>query len=333
MRSSLDSTGTELTNCSPTRKHAVRGYLFIAAAALCWGVSATLGRAAFTGRLLEGRPLSPIEPLILAQSRVTISALLLIPLLLMTRGTRIFRMAWRDIALCLFVGVAGMAASNYFYYLSIQITNVATAIILQYTAPIWVLLYMIARRAQRATVQRIASVFLAVFGCALAIGVFSGQMKISALGVIAAQIAAVSFAFYNVAGARLVRQYERWTVLVYVLAGAALFWQFVNPAWKVAGAHYSSAQWLFMLVFAVTSILLPFSAYLGGLHHLDATRAIVTSCLEPVFSVVIAAIWLGEALGPLRVLGMAVVLGATVLVQMPDRETAGSAAVAVEPIE
>jgi len=41
--------------------------------------------------------------------------------------------------------VLGVAVSNYFYYVAIQKTNVATAIILQYTAPVWVLLYVVAR--------------------------------------------------------------------------------------------------------------------------------------------------------------------------------------------
>jgi drug/metabolite transporter, DME family len=329
----LVSTGTELKNSFQAEKHPIKGYLFIAAAAMFWGISATLGRAAFTGRLLPGHAVSPIEPLILAQSRTTISVLVLVPILLLTRGTRAFKMAWRDVGLCLLLGVAGMAVSNYFYYLSIQKTNVATAIILQYTAPIWVLLYMIARKVQRATVQRVSSVALAVFGCAMAIGVFSGQVKINTVGVIAAQIAAVSFAFYNILGARLVKQYDRWVVLAYVLAGAALFWQCVNPAWKIAGAHYSRDQWVFMCGFAIVSILLPFSSYVGGLQYLDATRAIVTSCLEPVFSVAIAAVFLGELVGPLQVTGMAIVLLSTVLVQMPDRGTPEPEHVVVEPIE
>jgi drug/metabolite transporter, DME family len=329
----LVSTGTELKNSFQTEKHPIKGYLFIAAAALFWGVSATLGRAAFTGRLLPAHQLNPIEPLILAQSRTTISVLVLVPLLLMMRGPRVFKMAWRDVGLCLLLGVAGMAVSNYSYYLAIQKTNVATAIILQYTAPVWVLLYMVLRGLQRATVRRVSSVALAVFGCALAIGVFSGQVKINTVGVIAAQIAAVSFAFYNILGARLVKQYDRWVVLAYVLAGAALFWQFLNPVWKVVAAHYSGAQWIFMCVFAITSILLPFSAYVGGLQFLDATRAIVTSCLEPVFSVAIAAVFLGELVGPLQVMGMAIVLASTILVQMPDRRKPEPEPVLVEPIE
>src|SRR3954471_20421351 len=66
--------------------HPVRGYLFIAAATLCWGISATLGRAVFTGRILGGHELAPISPLILAQSRTTLSLLVLGPVLLAKRG-------------------------------------------------------------------------------------------------------------------------------------------------------------------------------------------------------------------------------------------------------
>ena len=145
--------------------HPIRGYGFIAAATLCWAVSATLGRAVFTGRLLEGQ--APIGPLILAQSRTTISLLVLAPLLLLRRGHAGLAMPRRDLLWALWIGVAGVAGSNYFYYLAVQKTNVATAIILQYVAPVWVLLYMVARGLQRATAQRILAVLMAVVGSAL----------------------------------------------------------------------------------------------------------------------------------------------------------------------
>jgi len=44
----------------------------------------------------------------------------------------------------------------------------------------------------------------------------------------------------------------------------------------------------------------------------------VASCLEPVFSIVIAAIALGELLRPVQTLGIVVVLVAIVLIQWPD---------------
>ena len=55
----------------------------------------------------------------------------------------------------------GVAASNYFYYVAIQKTSVAIAIIVQYTAPVWVLLYVVARRQQKLSLQKIAAVAVA----------------------------------------------------------------------------------------------------------------------------------------------------------------------------
>jgi DME family drug/metabolite transporter len=315
------------------KAHPVRGYAFIAAATLLWGIAATLGRAAFTGRLLpSGQALQPINPLILSQSRTTISFLVLLPVLIFRRGWRNLRLPAPDFGRIVLLGVLGVAASNYLYYLAIQRTNVATAIILQYTAPVLVLLYMVARGLQKATAQRVAAVGLAVVGSGLAIGVVgAGGFRLDPVGVMAALLAAVSFAFYNVAGHQILGRYDRWIVLLYTTFSAGAFWTIVNPPWKLAAAHYSGLQWGFLAVFALVSVLGPFSLYFAGLQHLEPTRAIVASCLEPVFSIVLAALLLGEALRPVQVLGIVIVLAAIVIVQLPER--AGGEATVVEPIE
>jgi drug/metabolite transporter (DMT)-like permease len=314
--------------------HPLRGYLYIGSAAFLWGIAATLGRAAFTGRLLPGGgTLRPIDPLILSQSRTTLSLLVLLPVLFLRRGGRALLVPSRDLLRFAALGVLGVAASNYLYYLAIQRTNVATAIILQYTAPVWVLLYVVLRGGQRPSLRRSAAVALAVLGCALAVGfVGSGGLRMDTLGVIAATLAAFSFAFYNVGGHSVLARYDRWKVLLWVLLSASTFWMFVNPPWKVIAAHYGREQWSFMLVFALVSVLGPFSCYFAGLQHLEPTRAVVVSCLEPVFSIVIAAITLGELLRPLQTVGIVVVLIAIVLIQLPER-AAREEGLVVEPME
>jgi len=315
------------------KTHPVGGYVFIASAALLWGVAATLGRAAFTGKLLpSGQALQPIDPLILSQSRTTVSFLVLLPVLLSRRGWRNLRLPASDFGRTMALGILGVAASNYLYYLSIQKTNVATAIVLQYTAPVLVLLYMVIRGLQRATAQRVAAVGLAVVGSALAIGIVgAGGFRLNPIGVVAALLAAVSFAFYNIAGHRLLARYDRWIVLLYTTFSAAAFWMLVNPPWKLAAAHYSGEQLAFLAVFAAVSMLAPFSLYFAGLQYLEPTRAIVVSCLEPVFSIVLAALLLGEALRPMQALGIVIVLVAIVIVQLPER--AGEECAVVEPME
>lgn len=315
-------------------RRSLRGYLYIAAATFMWGVSATVGRAAFTGRLLPGgQALRAIDPLILSQSRATFSFLVLLPVLLTTRGWRALRLPLADIGRALLLGILGLAAANYFYYFAIQRTNVATAIILEYTAPLWVLLYMIARGRQKATGRCLLAVALAMTGIALVIGlVGSNGFRLDRMGILAGVLAAFAVAVYNISGHGLLARYDHWLALFYTVLSAALFWVVVNPPWTIAAAHYGRGQWLFLLAFSLLSALVPFSFYFVGLTHLEPTSAIVVSCLEPVFSVVIAAIVLGELLRPLQSAGIVLVLAATIVVQMPDRKSKQPATL-VETIE
>src|SRR5271166_1205957 len=263
MRSARRSIPDE--NQSSAGPHPLRGYFFIASAAFLWGVSAALGRAVFTGKLpLGGTALSPVDPLILSQTRTTFSLAVLGLLLVGSQGWQRIKLPRRDLAHCFFLGTLGVAVSNYFYYVAIQRTNVATAIIVQYTAPVWVLLYVVARGQQKLSLQKVVAVALAVAGIALVIGLVgtkpaNGQaLRLDSYGILAALLASFSFAFYNVGGHRILARYDRWTVLLYAIFSAALFWIVINPPWKLAAAHYSSGQWLFLLLFSLVSVLAPF---------------------------------------------------------------------------
>ncbi len=230
----------------------------------------------------------------------------------------------------------GVAASNYFYYVAIQKTSVAIAIIVQYTAPVWVLLYVVARRQQKLSLQKVAAVGVAIAGIALTIGIVGGKsaaLHLDSFGFLAALLASFSFAFYNVGGHRLLARYDRWRVLVWTLTSAAVFWLFVNPPWKVVAAHYAPAQWGFLFVFSMISVLGSFSLYFHGLQHLEPTRAIIASCLEPVFSILLAAALLGEGLRPVQTLGIVLVLSAIVIVQLPGRGAMERESVVIDPID
>jgi len=281
-----------------------------------------LGKAVFTAKLIpNAQALPPLGPAILAQTRVSFALLLLIPVMLAFGGVNAVRMSRREIVRCMLLGVFGLVGANYFYYLAIEKSSVATAIIVQYTAPVWVLLYMVARGAQRATAQRVMAVALAVVGAALAIGLFSSaQIRASAFGIVASLGAAFSFAFQTIYGHDILSNNPRWKVMLYSLLGATLFWLVLNPPNRVVAAHYSGQQWLFLLVFSITSMLLPITFYFSGLQYLDATRAIVTSCLEPIFAILCAALALHEGLRWVQVVGVAIVLAATVLVQLPEKQ-------------
>ena len=318
--------------------HPLRGCFFIASATFLWGLSAAFGRAVFTGKLsLAGEMLHPIDPLILSQTRTSFSLLVLFPILVGSGGWKRIHVPRRDLIRCLILGVLGVAASNYLYYVAIQKTSVAIAIVLQYTAPIWVLIYVVSRGQQKLSLQKVTAVLVALAGIALTIGLIGGRsgasLRIDQWGLVAAILASFSFAFYNVGGHRILASYDRWRVLTWTLASASAFWVIFNPPWKVLGAHYSASQWLFLFIFSMISVLGAFSFYFLGLQHLEPTRAIIASCLEPVFSILLAAAVVGENVRPIQALGIVLVLSAIVIVQLPGRGEVTAEKVVVDPIE
>jgi drug/metabolite transporter (DMT)-like permease len=304
----------------PEQKHPLRGYLFIAGATLCWGAAAVFGKKIFNGDLFGGH--ASISPVVLTQTRTSFAVLVLGPLLLLRFGRHIFRTSRADLTLCALVGTLGVACSNYFYYLAVQKSTVSLAITVQYTAPVWVLVYMVARGRDRASLQKIAAALVAMIGTALAIGVFQSAVMFSTIAVSAALLASFGYAFYNIAAQGLVTRNHPFTVMFYVLLSSALLWLVVDPPWRLLAQDYSGKQWEFLFVFACLSMVLPYMLYMSGLKYLDPTRAVITSCLEPVFAILFAWLFVHETLHALQVAGIVAVLVATVIVQIKPRPAA-----------
>jgi drug/metabolite transporter (DMT)-like permease len=289
----------------------------VATATFCWGAAAVVGKAIFNGSLFAGHAL--ISPVVLTQARTTFTVLVFGPILLLRFGRRIFFIARRDLMLCALVGTLGVACSNFFYYFAVQRSTVSLAITIQYTAPLWVLIYMVARGRERATVQRTAATLVAMIGTALAIGVFQTGVKFSLIAVSSALLASFGYAFYNVAAQGLVTRNHQFTVMFYLLLGSAVLWTVVDPPWKLMAQDFSGRQWVFLFVFACLSMVLPYMLYLSGLKYLDPTRAVITSCLEPVFAIIFAVLFVGETLRAMQIAGIVAVLVATVMVQLRRR--------------
>ena len=314
----MASIPSDSNKCFNLDARKIEGYLLIAAAAFCYGASAALGKAVFNGtQWVRG---AGIDPLILSQTRSSFALLVLIPIALLMRGGAAFRTDRRTLLKCAAMGVLGICGANFFYYYAIAKSTVATAITVQYTAPVWVYAYMMVAGKDRASWIRSIAVLLAFLGCGLvALTGTEAQIRVSVIGIVAALGAAFSYSFYNVIGSDLLKSASQWLVLFYTLLSASLFWLIVNPPWRVVARHYSSREWLFLFGFAMFSMLLPLALYLAGLRLLDPTSAIVTSCLEPVFASLLAAMFVGERLSALQIVGIALVLSQSVMIQLPER--------------
>jgi drug/metabolite transporter (DMT)-like permease len=288
-------------------RHRFRGYLYILGAAFFWGVSATVARFLITRQF---------DTLILVQMRITISCLILLPFFLAFRP-RLLRVARADLFDFALLGIIGAAGSNFTYYFAIQETNVATAILMQYLAPVLVLAYAAATREEKLTPVKIIAGAVSLAGCFLAItGRDLSVVTLSPAGLASGIASAFCWGFTNVWLRRMVKKYHVWTCVIWSFIFASMFWLFINPPWTIVAAGYDAGAWGILALVAVISVLIPHSLYFTGVRYLTASRAIITATFEPVVAIATAALFVHEVPGPVQVAGAVLVLGAIAILQI-----------------
>jgi len=257
-----------------------------------------------------------VDPVVLAGARALLAALILITYMLVFRR-RELGIGRRDVVFLATFGVVGLAGVHVTYFQAISYTNVATAILLEYLAPIIVLVVSVLFLGERFTWALPVGVAFSITGCAMVVGVIGGQgLEASLIGVAWGLAAAVFFAAYSLMGKVGASRYTPWTLLTWGLIFASLFWLLylagVDRVLSLLSEPAGLAAVTYMAVFAT---IVPFAAFLTALHYIDATRAVVTSTLEPVIAGAAAYALFGESFSAIQLFGGLLVIIAIVIVQ------------------
>jgi drug/metabolite transporter (DMT)-like permease len=286
----------------------------ILAAATLWGGTATVARLAFRDH--------HVPPLTLVEARLFIATVLLLPWMLV-RDRPAFRVARQDWGYFLILGIFGLAAVQGSYYYSISRLGVGLSILLQYLAPALIVLWEMAR-GRPALPRTIVAIVAALAGTALLVGGFDPRtLGATPLDWAVGFASALTFAFHILYSKYGLSRYSPLTVLFYTFLIAGTLWAIVTPPWRVLAAGYPARVWLLFLIVGIGSTLLPFALFYGGLQRLRAEQAGLLATLEPVVAVVLAWVFLGEALRSFQWLGAVLVLASTLLVSIQaPRETA-----------
>ena len=293
----------------------VQGYVMIMSAAFFWGVSATAAKFLLNQQL---------DTLLIVQSRVSISCLLMFIFYLLFKRD-LLRVALKDLWRFALLGTLGVAGANFTYYFTIKESTVATGILIQYTAPLFVMAYAAVAREEQITAVKLVAAVVSLLGCFLAVGgCGAAALKISPIVLVSGGGSVLSFAFMNIFTRHILEKYNAWTLTFYAIAFASLFWLILNPPWRIVANTPPWEVWWALAGLAVISVLIPHTLYFGGLRFVVPSRAVITSTFEPVVAIASAAIILSEYLESVQVVGAALVILAIVLLQLQRESATGS---------
>ncbi len=284
------------------------GLIAASAAALLWAISGVCGKVLMTGSLSPAR---------LVFYRSTLGTLLLLPILLW-HDPSLLKLPLRRLPFFLVMGTAGLALTQFTYYSAIQSLSVGLAILLQYLAPLWIVLFERLFSRIPITPVKAASLILALAGCGMVSAGMAGNFRWGTGGVLLGIAAGVSFAAYGLMTKHALKSHRELTVLFYSLLVSAVFWALFGPdPWQPLLEIGALKYWMIGYVAAFGTVA-PFLLFTYALRHLQASHVSITSTLEPVIAAFIAWVFLDETLTGLQLAGGGCVLLAIYLLQRPE---------------
>ncbi len=294
-----------------TTDKTIAGFLFAIIAGLLWGISGNCGDILFKQYGIS------VEYLV--TWRLIITGVLMLSVLLVRK--RPLFLIWcnkKDSAVLAGFAILGMIGVQYFFFLTIRHSNAATATVIQYIAPIFIVIWTAFRSKKLPHPFESIGVLLAFFGIYLfATGGNFHSLTISGTALIFGIISVFGLAFYMLLPVGIVAKYGTSVVVGWgmLLAGLVMLLLTRFPNSGIRWDLRALLLYLFLIVFGT---LIPFTLFIKSIQLIGAAKAGILSCMEPFSSVIVSVVWLGQSFAAADYLGFACIIFAVTLISVLD---------------
>ena len=279
---------------------------------MCIGSAAGFGAMAVFGKLAydEGTTVGT-----LLSARFALAALLFWVLVFVNTeaGTGLRRLTRRDLLIALGLGAFGYAAQAGCFFAALDRIDASLLSLLLYTYPSMVAVAAILLRRERANARRFTALALASGGLLLVLANAEAG-TLDPLGAALALAAAMVYTTYILTSQGIAGRISPTVLSALVCTGATVTLTTGTAAiGDLEPGAVTATGWGWLLGLAVVSTVVAVSLFFAGLKRVGPTSAAILSTAEPVVTVILAFLVFGELLGPLQLLGGALVIVAVLV--------------------
>lgn len=286
------------------------GFALVIAGALCYSFLGIFGKVAYREELSFTSLLS---------TRFTIGSVILWILVLCSEELRIagsLLAGRRALALVAwgFLGFGGQAA---LYFSALKLISASLSEVLLYTCPAFVALIVWATTRKRPPARRLAAILLALLGTYLCAGPLGNSNDLRGAGL--AVLGGLWYAFCILSLHYLTPGVPGILSGAIVVTGAALAFDLLA---LLSGYRppQSAAAWVAVVGMVLSATVLGFVLFVLGLKRVGPQTTSILSTFEPLGTLLLAAILLGERLLPLQWAGATLIIGAALVLAATQPE-------------
>lgn len=300
------------------RREMLRGTALTLLGGVLWGLAGVFGKYSFEHKGVTAQWLVSV--------RLVIAGLILLGTVYIKQKKDTFRV-WkngRDVVRMILYGVIGIALCQMTYYMAVDESNAGIATVLQYTAPVMIMVYLAVRNRKMPKGAEMAALVLA-FGGTVLLATHGDltHLTVSKLTLVLGLTSAVATVFYNLLPGNLMNEYGTFAIVGWaMLVSGVLLWSVIRP-WEML----ADITWDWQTVVCVGTVIifgtvLSFATYMEGVRLIGASRASLFASVEPLTATVASVVFLKVAFSGMDLLGFAGIIAAVVILSLPKKRGA-----------
>ncbi|MBA3373522.1 MAG: DMT family transporter [Actinomycetota bacterium] len=273
------------------------GVALVVVSAAAFGALAIFAKTAYA---------SGADPIAVLAARFVIAAVCMVGLLVLRRE----RLPRGRVLLALMaLGGIGYVGQSFTFFTAAQLIPASLASLLLYVYPAIVAVLAATFLRQRITGVRLLALLAALAGSALTVGQASGGTP---LGIAMALASAMFYSCYIIVGSRVTPHAGAVASTTVIISTAALVYTVLTVVQRPPFPG-DAGGWAAVAALALVSTVLAIGTFFAGLQRVGPADASTISALEPLVTVVLAAMVLGETVTPGQMVGGALILSAVVV--------------------
>ena len=245
-----------------------------------------------------------------------------VALMVVMRVRRIGIPPWSRVLGLAAMGGIGYAGQSFTFFSALNYAPASLVALLLYLYPMFVTVLAAVFLRERLTTTAIVALVLCSVGAGLTVG-GAGLSGGSLLGVALGVASAVIYSVYITVGARVTHGVDPLACTTIICAAAGVVYTGMALAGAPAQLPGTLGGWAAALAIAGLSTVVAILTFFAGLQKLGAAQASMLSTLEPVVTVLLAALLLGESIAPTQMIGGALILAGVLWLTRADAKPTG----------
>ncbi|UDI77465.1 EamA family transporter [Staphylococcus taiwanensis] len=284
--------------------HRLKGVLFAIIGATLWGLGGTVSDLLFNQRHIN------VDWYVTA--RLLVSGIFLLSLYKILHPKRSIFIVFtnlKTIISLLIYSLIGMLFVQYAYMASIATGNVAVATLLQYIAPVYIIIWFVIRGLDVFRPFDVFAIAMTLIGTFLLLTNGSiSHLVVSPVSLMWGIIAGLALAFYTIYATGLLEKFPSILIVGWAMIISGLAMNFKHPIWDISFGDMTISTIIYLLFGIIAGTAFAFYLFIDSLKYLSPKETTLLGTIEPVIAVITSALWLGVTFKTGQVIGIVLIL-------------------------